>query len=241
MTRKSLARTLTAILAVLVLVATLVEDASAAPRRRRGRRPPSGCAAAPACAALGAEAQAAFVQLFSATVVSFESIGASDPIPEQVIALRTLIADPQAANAVDLLYRNGSIAGRIYAVIASWLVAPSQYHARREGLVHRNGSDAITTTLGATTTNTTVSQLLSPHAGARRFPPGTNSLDAFCPGVMRNDDRAFQTDIAGGGASVTMIYGPQVTRADCEAHLNPGATPTPPPQAPVRTPIQIPE
>jgi hypothetical protein len=240
MTAHRITRALVATLAALLLVSAFAEDASARGGRRRRGRPPTGCAASPACAALGAPAQAAFQQLFVATQVSFETIGAADVIPPEVTALRVLIADPAAAGAVDLLYRNGSLAGKVYAIIASWLVAPSEYHARREGLVHRNGNDNITTTLGSNTARTTITQLLSPHQGARRFPPGTNSLDAFCAGVMRNDDRAFQTDIAGGGASVTMIYGPQVTRADCEAHLNPNATPTPPPQAPVRTQIQIP-
>ena len=232
MTAHRFVRALAALLAAVVLVTSFVDDASAERRRRRSRRP-TGCAAAPACAALGPDAQGAFAQLFASNVVAFESIGAAAPVPAEVTAVRILIADPAAPGAVDLLYRNGSLAGRVYAVIASWLIAPSEYHARREGLIHRSGGDIVTTTLGANSQQLSIHDLLSPHPGARRFPPGTNSFDAFCPGVMRNDDRAFQTDIAGGGASITMIFGPQVTRDECIAHANPGATPPTPPAAPV--------
>ena len=213
MTTSRSLRFLFGFVAAVALALVLAEPAAARPRSRSRRA--SGCASVPACAALSPDAKRAFATLLAAPVFATEAVGGE--LPAEVVALRILILDPNALAAVDHLFRNASPAGKLYAVVAYWRVAPNVFHARRESLIHTSGATQVTTQLGSNQHVTTIGEVLQRHEGAHPFPPGTQRLDAFCPSILRHDELAFQSDYAAGGSTIEMLDGPRTSRAECEA------------------------
>jgi len=148
--------------------------------------------------ALGAEARDAMVWLLTADRYASPTIDADGSASDEAIALALLLDDPASEEATRCLFAKGSVAGKVYALIASWRVTPSKYHARRDELVERAGRDALDTQSGSVAAELPVEALLGAHDGAVQLPAGASFRDWWCASRERGADASNVLDFPGG-------------------------------------------